>query len=268
MSHISVIELGVNDKARIKNFLNHEPSFNGFVISDLEYGNDEPDFARIYGECSGRELKSVLVIFRDKMVYYSPHDRPVDCYIQHVRRSNVTKLVGKKELVDKFVPFLDIVGQSNCEVRELSNAPKLLTDNDPVVKRMTSREEAAKLYELFLQVEEYDLTGTERQIYIDEQMKFVQNDTVRTYFAEINGEMVSTAAYMNDREGTAIVIGVATPAKYRKKGFASGVLFRLCSDAVNQGKTLYLFYTNPLAGSVYRNLGFEKGGEWKVLTLR
>ncbi|QQE77858.1 GNAT family N-acetyltransferase [Alicyclobacillus sp. SO9] len=79
--------------------------------------------------------------------------------------------------------------------------------------------------------------------------------------------MVSTAAYVNDRPQIAIVIGVATPPQYRRNGYASKVLYKLCLDAIQSGKVLYLFYTNPQAGSVYQHLGFRNGGEWKVLSL-
>jgi predicted GNAT family acetyltransferase len=82
------------------------------------------------------------------------------------------------------------------------------------------------------------------------------------------GEMVSTAAYVNGRPRTAIVIGVATPPQYRRNGYASRVLYKLCLDAIESGKVLYLFYTNPHAGYVYQQVGFRNGGEWKVLILR
>jgi predicted GNAT family acetyltransferase len=75
------------------------------------------------------------------------------------------------------------------------------------------------------------------------------------------------ATYLNDRPRTAIVIGVATLPKYRNQGYATKVLYKLCSDAINAGKVLYLFYSNPVAGSVYRKIGFREGGAWKILQL-
>lgn len=264
----NVVQMNVHDKERMNQLLQQEPSFNNFVISDLEYGEYRQDFVRIYGETDGRELLSLLMIFQDKIVYYSPDDRPVDCYVQHVREAKVTKLVGKKALVEKFIPHLKFKGHSNCHLRELGMPPNHLTDSPIVVKRMESREEAAKLHDLFLQVEEYGFTGTDRDKYMDEQIKFIDNDSIRTYFAEVNGEMVSTAAYINDRPRTTIVVGVATPPQHRKQGYASHVLYRLCWDAIHAGRVLYLFYTNPQAGAVYQRLGFRDGGEWTVLTLR
>jgi predicted GNAT family acetyltransferase len=267
MSNSLVVELGINDKEKIEHLLHIEPSFNGFVISDLEHVKYGLDFVRLYGEMEGHNLQSVLMIFNDKIVYYSPDDRRIDCYVQYVRESNVPKLVGKKTLVEKFLPYLEIKGQSDCYVLEMNTAPYDFRDDDLDIKRMSTREEAAKLHDLFMQVREYGFTGLDRETYIDEQIKIVQNDSIRTYFTEVNGEMVSTAAYVNDRTRTAIVVGVATPPQYRKRGYASKVIYRLCLDAISAGKVLYLFYTNPQAGSVYRNLGFHEGGEWKVLNL-
>lgn len=268
MSNNSIVQLGIDDKERIERLLNNETSFNGFVISDLQHGKYEPEFVRIYGEIEGHELKSLLLDFQDKIVYYSPEERDVEGYIEYIQQSNAPKLVGKKVLIEKFVPLLHIQANTDCQVRELSTVPREFLDDALVVKRMTTREEASALYDLFVQVEEYGFTGNDREKYIDEQIRIVETDSIRTYVAEFEGEMVSTAAYVNDRPRTAIVIGVATPPQHRRKGYASKVLYRLCMDAINTGKVLYLFYTNPQAGSVYQHLGFSEGGEWKVLTLR
>jgi predicted GNAT family acetyltransferase len=268
LSNAVVTVLSIREKAKIEDLLNKEPSINGFVLSDVEYEHYASDFVRLYGQFDGDDLKSVLMIFKDKIVYYAADDNlPVDCYVQYVKESKVSKLVGKKSLIEKFMPYLEIKGHNDCYVLVMSTLAPPIPDDDLTIKRMTSREEAAKLHDLYMQIEEYSFTGLDKEQFIDEQVNLLQNDSIRTFFAEVDGEIVSTATYLNDRPRTAIVIGLATLPKYRNQGYATKVLYKLCSDAINAGKVLYLFYSNPAAGSVYRKIEFREGGAWKILQL-
>jgi hypothetical protein len=105
-------------------------------------------------------------------VYYSPDDNlPVDPYVPYVKESKVSKFVGKKTLVEKFMPHLEIKGHSDCYVLEMNTFPPDYRDDDLVIKRMSTREEAAKLHDLFMQVEEYGFTGLDKEKFIDEQIK-------------------------------------------------------------------------------------------------
>jgi predicted GNAT family acetyltransferase len=149
----------------------------------------------------------------------------------------------------------------------MNTLPTDFRDDDLTIKRMSTRDEAARLHHLFMQVEEYGFTGLDKEKFVDQQVKLMENYSIRTFFAEFHGEIVSTATYLNARPRTAIVIGVATLQKYRNKGYATKVLYKLCSDAINAGKVLYLFYTNLVAGSIYREVGFHEVGTWKILQL-
>jgi predicted GNAT family acetyltransferase len=118
-----------------------------------------------------------------------------------------------------------------------------------------------------MQIEEYSFTGLDKEQFINEQINLLQNDSIRTFFAEVDGEIVSTyhvpqrpPAYRDCDWGCNL-------PKYRNQGYATKVLYKLCSDAINAGTVLYLFYSNPVAGSVYRKIGFREGGAWKILQL-
>jgi hypothetical protein len=67
LSNLPVAELTISDKSKIEHLLNKEPSFNGFVVSDLEYGHYAPEFVRLYGQVDGDALISILIIFNDKL---------------------------------------------------------------------------------------------------------------------------------------------------------------------------------------------------------
>jgi GNAT superfamily N-acetyltransferase len=64
-----------------------------------------------------------------------------------------------------------------------------------------------------------------------------------------------------------IIGGVYTLPEARGKGYASACTAALALDLQRDGKLPCLFYENPVAGRVYRNLGFEEIGLWGILYL-
>lgn len=64
-----------------------------------------------------------------------------------------------------------------------------------------------------------------------------------------------------------VIGGVFTLPETRGKGYATACTAALCKDLQRDGKIPCLFYENPIAGHVYRHLGFEQVDEWGVLYL-
>jgi len=70
-------------------------------------------------------------------------------------------------------------------------------------------------------------------------------------------------------EGTdaGLIGGVYTMPAARNKGYAAACVSALAADIQRDGKLPVLFYENPIAGALYRKLGFEECGRWGVLYL-
>jgi N-acetylglutamate synthase-like GNAT family acetyltransferase len=84
---------------------------------------------------------------------------------------------------------------------------------------------------------------------------------------EAGGKIVSAALTTTETSSAAMIGGVFTPAPWRKRGYASAALTRLCAELLAQGKQPCLFYDNPAAGVIYRRLGFEDIGPWNLVFL-
>lgn len=246
--------------------LGQETGFTGFLRSDLQHTGLDSDEARVYGEMGQGTLESILVVYPHQAVYYAPRLRKIAGYLPVLRQEGVSKLVGKTDLLEAFECHIPSVRRIDSWVQELAAHPERLSSSGMEVRLVASRSDVEQLHDLFMEVEEYGFAGDDRDQYVDTQVRLADEGRIRTYGGFVDGQMVSTAAYLNDRPRTAIVVGVATPPRYRRKGHATAVLHRLCEDAVADGKVLYLFYTNPAAGSVYRKLGFGNGGLWTILT--
>lgn len=78
--------------------------------------------------------------------------------------------------------------------------------------------------------------------------------------------MVSTASTTAENSLSAMVVGVATLENYKKKGYATKCMLKLCSDLLHEGKELCFFYDNPTTGVIYKRIGFEDIGVWMMYT--
>jgi uncharacterized protein len=79
--------------------------------------------------------------------------------------------------------------------------------------------------------------------------------------------IVSCALINVEGREAGVIGGVFTLPEARGKGYASACTAALALDLQHDGKMPCLFYENPVAGRVYRNLGFEAAGRWTVLYL-
>jgi GNAT superfamily N-acetyltransferase len=77
---------------------------------------------------------------------------------------------------------------------------------------------------------------------------------------------IDSVALLNVEGAAAGLIGgVYTRREARGQGFAAAVTAALSIDLQRDGKQPCLFYENPVAGRVYRRLGFEDAGDWSLL---
>ena len=79
--------------------------------------------------------------------------------------------------------------------------------------------------------------------------------------------IVSSALLNVEGADAGLIGGVFTQPHARGHGYAAACTAALCIDLQNDGKTPVLFFENPIAGRVYRKLGFEECGKWALLYL-
>ena len=79
---------------------------------------------------------------------------------------------------------------------------------------------------------------------------------------------IASCALLNvEGSDAGLIGGVYTLPSARGKGYAAACTALLCIDLRRAVKLPCLFYENPIAGKVYRRLGFEDASRWGVLYL-
>jgi ribosomal protein S18 acetylase RimI-like enzyme len=85
---------------------------------------------------------------------------------------------------------------------------------------------------------------------------------------EAAGEAVSLASRAPEAAGVARIGPVYTPPRSRRRGFASAVTHACARDALEQGASSVVLFTdlsNPTSNSIYQTIGFRPIGERVVL---
>jgi predicted GNAT family acetyltransferase len=89
----------------------------------------------------------------------------------------------------------------------------------------------------------------------------------RLWMAMAGEEILSTALTNAETQDFAMIGGVFTKPSARKRGLSRAVCGALCPDLITSQRQPILYWRNPLAGSVYRQLGFQKIGQWRAVWL-
>lgn len=115
-----------------------------------------------------------------------------------------------------------------------------------------------KLFNFQYSIDEFELTESSRESFGQE----VLNGSGRIYYIKDKGKIISTAALTAENSKNGIIIGVATDKEYRTKGLAKSCVGNLCKEMVLENKSVLLFYNNPDAGKLYKDLGFKDINRW------
>lgn len=73
---------------------------------------------------------------------------------------------------------------------------------------------------------------------------------------KIDGKIVSSANLTSISNKTAVITGVFTLKEYEGNGYAKRCISKLLND-YGKGRTILIFFSNPIAKQLYLNLGFE-----------
>ena len=100
----------------------------------------------------------------------------------------------------------------------------------------------------------------------DSMKRSMEKGVARTFYVEVNGQMVSSASTTVENTYAAMVVGVCTLEDYKRKGYATQCLTAIAREVLDENKVLCLFYDNPEAGRIYKKLGYVDIGKWTLIS--
>lgn len=250
-----------NDSEKVLAYLMDEPSFNLFIIGDIEAFGFNSSFQELWGEFSSEgNLKGVLLRFYQSYIFYSNGDFNVIGFANIMKKDNKPIfLSGKTDIIERFEKtglklgekqvtyFAECLSKENLKLKNLDIKQASLQDVDRIIDLRKS-------------ISEFHVKEDTREILI----KSMAAKNGRTYYTEENDFMTACASTTAENSMSAMIVGVCTRDGYRRNGLATSILENLLTDMINEGKILCLFYDNPEAGRIYQRLGFKEIGKWTM----
>ncbi len=262
-------KLNVKDNEQILKFLEKEKEFNLFIIGDIENHGYDKDFMDIYAEYDGDNIVSCVLFYRDSVVYYTIKSKTSKEVINLINAFDYKVINGKGEVIDQIKEFVDYYECRDDYFVKISEL-KVDSERDYTVKKATSIDELTRIFELLNTIDEFRYKDADDYMFnqfISSNMYKLEADTTDSvyYIEDEGGSIISTAATAASNTYSTMIVGVATNKERRGEGIATKIIYEICKEYLENGKTLCLFYHNPKAGSIYRRVGFEDVGKWTML---
>lgn len=252
-----------DDHEEVMEFLRSETALNGLLIGDILNFGYESSVQEVWGDFSDtHSLRAVLLKFGNSFVPYAKNaDFDAESLAKKIAEDKHAVLTGPSKVTSLFEKYLPKLApkrkdQQFCECESASKAKV----NTEVIVRTAAPEDIPAIIKMRLQIKEFQ-PRQENETLI---RKEVIAKTKRIYYIEQNGEVAAVAESTAENPYTAVIIGVATKENYRNQGLAKTIMKKLCCDLLAEGKKPCLFYSNPVAGSIYESLGFVKIGDYAM----
>jgi predicted GNAT family acetyltransferase len=257
-------KLESKDYEMVMDFLKAEPSLNLFIIGDLESFGFESDFQELWGDFDDKEnIRAVLLRYYNSYIPYAKSYYDVKGFVDLIReKGDMAVLSGMSTVVEQMESYLtDRLGKKQvtyfCECTKDSFVE---SETDKSGVRILDLDGVDELLALRASIKEFVPNARARDMLI----KGLETKTARTYYMEMDEQMVAAASTAAENSLSAMVVGVCTKEEYRKRGLASIVVEKLVKDVLAEGKIACLFYDNPEAGRIYKRIGFKDIGMWTM----
>jgi predicted GNAT family acetyltransferase len=254
-------QLNQDDTSELLDLLYQDSYYNIFMIGNLEsMGLDHPDLD-YWGSFRDGQLVGALMRYRFFWNVYDAGGSDLRGFAWLMdRRGDVQALHGRDELIARLAKLLrdyEIKEERHLYYCRLPELKPVLTSSHSV--RLATLADLPALVAFYADAEE--MTRDEQAV-----RRCLEQD--RIFVAIAKGRIVSAALTNAETQNLAIIGGVYTLPESRHQGYASACMFAICQDLAADGKEACLFYDDPVAEGIYRRLGFERMGRWRLLLLR
>jgi len=237
-----------------------DPYYNLFMIGDLEALGISHEHLFYWGRFSSRGLAGVAMRYRRNWQFYDGGGvdlalfakavdvYPEDCAMQG--RESVVDAVGAN------LRACHVTRTRDCRYCRLPLGSPLPASSASVRRATTA--DMGQLVRLYQDAGEMQRDA--------DSIRSILNHG-RIFVTEAQNHIVSVALTNVETGTMAMVGGVYTPEPWRHRGYASAAMAALCTSLLADGREPCLFYDNPAAGAIYRRLGFQELGGWRMVSL-
>lgn len=248
------------EREKLKRFLNKEPVYHTFLLSDIDRYGFENDFQTVYlqedrGQCQGvclRYFNNLILAGDEKTLDYQEIDKLID--------SQTTTVMGKAEIVEQVMRRR---GSPDQMIRnrlyvysEKSDSKKI---RDTFVK-VAGVNDVDRIYEFLMEFPEMRALYSEKKM-LENRLESGEGIHV---IIEVQGKIAAHGNSAASADQTCMLGGICVKEEYRKRGYAKDILRMLCEEMHRQGKIPCIFAPEEKTYSIFEELGFKVYGAWGV----
>ncbi|MGL1890805.1 MAG: GNAT family N-acetyltransferase [Spirochaetaceae bacterium] len=251
-------------KQELLETIRHKAGENCFLYGDIENFSLDSDFMDVWRIKKSGITTSILLRYYKFYVVYCSDDDDIEEVSQIIKKdNNASGVSGLTTTVNKLGKYIDFDKLKEMFLAELTSAT-YKPFKEVATPQKAVESDLDDLFNFECTVEEFEVTEENRESFGQE----VITGTGRIYFIKENEKIISTAALSAENSKNGMIIGVATNPDYRRKGFAKSCVGLLCKEMVEESKSVLLFYDNPTAGILYKDLGFVDINNWGMGVLK
>ncbi|MFB5762461.1 GNAT family N-acetyltransferase [Paenibacillus medicaginis] len=255
------------DRESVMMLVGREPSLNLFIIADVENFGFESDFQELWGEfdaVDGR-LKAVLLRYDGSYLPYAEGEFDVQGFAELVLSGKKKEMLsGSSPIVDRLAQKISFTKEKRLFFAELITLQEKGETEAGMNFQINQAgvEDVEAVCSLLDQIQEFSSSAESMRSGMQRRL---ETRTGRSYFVEKDGKVIAVVSSTAENSLSAMIVGVATHPEYRGQGLASYLMRRLCADLLAENRTVCLFYDNPVAGAIYKRLGFKDIGGWSMM---
>lgn len=258
-----IVEVNENLENKFWEYISYEEGINLFILGDVENYGFNTKFQKVWIQLNEEKITSVILRYYTSLIIYSyKNNFNILELINHINSLEIDNISGKKEVIDRLLSVyteFKIKKESDfCSLKKINNLDFSNIKHYKIEK--AKLDDLEKIFKLLNSLEEFVMSD-----YIKAKTIQLKTDSGRIYIIRQDKEIIATVSTGIETSFLAMISDVFTHKKYRNKKLASYIVYTLSKELLSEGKTPCLFYSNEIAGKVYKNIGYKKDNTWSTL---
>lgn len=257
-------QLEERDRERVTRLLAASPQLNLYMLSNLIAPGLASDYSRFWGDERGGELRGVVNLYGTGWSVYGRPDADWHALARLIDEhpTEGERLQDNPGGVASILPYLcryraTWIGEEELMALDGGAFRPQAAPPGALVRRATM-EDLDALVAFYAGAERMARTRAAVERPLRER---------RVWVALTEGEVAAAVLTNAEIAGAAMIGGVFTRPDRRGRGLGQAVMSAICAELLAEGKTPHLYWENPVAGAVYRKLGFHPVGVWRSVRI-
>lgn len=256
--------LDERDRPALLRLLKESPALNLYLLGNLASLGVAHEISRFWGDEQDGQLRGVVNLYMTGWSVYGHADADWTGLAELIDRhpTEAERLQDNPGGVPSLLPYLRAytaqwVGEEELMVLDAADFRHQAAPTGVTIRRATW-DDLAGLTAFYAEAEGMSRTPAAVERPLRDR---------RVWIALMDGVIVSVALTNAETDTAAMVGGVYTPPTWRGRGLSRAVCSALCAELLTEGREPLLYWDNPVAGAVYRKLGFHRVGVWRSVRM-